>query len=120
MGIASHLRGYSANNDITVDGVRDSAQYTRSDPFNLDQVEVVNGANSVYGGAGSVGGTINLSTKRPGARNNFTGSVAAGTDSMARVNGRRQPCHRRAFAAVRLNRHGAPERSVPGRDVEEL
>ena len=37
-GDAINLRGYSANNDITVDGVRDSAQYSRTDPFNLQQV----------------------------------------------------------------------------------
>ena len=57
------LRGYAASSDITVDGLRDSAQYTRSDPFNTEQVEVVNGANSVYSGAGSVGGNINLVSK---------------------------------------------------------
>ena len=34
-GDSINLRGYSANNDITVDGVRDSAQYSRTDPFNL-------------------------------------------------------------------------------------
>src|SRR5436853_4065356 len=33
-GDAINLRGYSANNDITIDGVRDSAQYSRTDPFN--------------------------------------------------------------------------------------
>ena len=33
------LRGYSASSDITTDGVRDSAPYSRSDPFNLEQVE---------------------------------------------------------------------------------
>jgi catecholate siderophore receptor len=38
-GDSINLRGYSANNDITVDGVRDSAQYTRSDQFNVDQIE---------------------------------------------------------------------------------
>ncbi|MFN3519782.1 MAG: TonB-dependent receptor plug domain-containing protein, partial [Sphingomonas sp.] len=54
------LRGYSASSDITVDNVRDSGQYTRGDPFVIEQVEVVNGANSVYSGAGSVGGSINL------------------------------------------------------------
>jgi catecholate siderophore receptor len=64
-GDSINLRGYSANNDISVDGVRDSAQYTRTDPFNLEQLELTNGANSVYGGAGSLGGSINIVTKRP-------------------------------------------------------
>ena len=37
-GDSINLRGYSANNDITVDNVRDSAQYSRSDPFNVEQI----------------------------------------------------------------------------------
>src|SRR6187402_420730 len=39
-GDSINLRGFSANNDITVDGIRDSAQYTRTDTFNLETVEV--------------------------------------------------------------------------------
>src|SRR6185295_10142545 len=64
-GDSINLRGYSANNDVTIDGVRDSAQYSRTDPFNLQQIEIYNGANSVFGGSGSVGGTINLVSKVP-------------------------------------------------------
>ena len=64
-GDSINLRGYSASNDITQDGVRDSAQYSRTDPFNLQQIEVYNGANSVFSGSGSVGGTINLVSKVP-------------------------------------------------------
>src|SRR5690606_35042575 len=52
-GDSINLRGYSANNDVTVDGVRDSAQYSRTDPFNLQQIEIYNGANSVFNGSGS-------------------------------------------------------------------
>ena len=37
-GDSINLRGFAGSNDITVDGVRDSAQYTRTDPFNLDHV----------------------------------------------------------------------------------
>ncbi|MGE0047115.1 MAG: TonB-dependent receptor plug domain-containing protein, partial [Hyphomonadaceae bacterium] len=83
-GDSINLRGYSASNDITVDGVRDSAQYTRSDPFNLDQIEVTNGANSVYGGAGSIGGSINLVTRRPVDSTYAIVTGAIGTDEYAR------------------------------------
>ena len=58
------LRGFSARNDIFVDGVRDIGPQTR-DPFNLDQVEVVKGPASAYSGRGSTGGTINLVSKSP-------------------------------------------------------
>src|SRR6187402_9854 len=68
-GDSINLRGYAANSDVTVDGVRDSAQYTRSDPFNLEQIELTNGANSVYGGSGSLGGTINIVSKTPHGSN---------------------------------------------------
>ena len=84
-GDSINLRGYSANNDITVDGVRDTAQYTRSDPFNLEQVEVTNGANSVYAGSGSVGGSINLVSKAPRAGNQTIGSAGIGTDGYYRA-----------------------------------
>ena len=55
-----NLRGFDATADITVDGVRDSGLYTRSDNFNIEALELVNGANSAVSGAGSVGGNINL------------------------------------------------------------
>ena len=81
------LRGFAGSNDITTDGIRDSAQYTRSDTFNLEQVEVINGANSVYSGAGAVGGTVNLVNKLPTLNSFSRIGVAAGTDSYGRVTG---------------------------------
>lgn len=113
-----NFRGYSASNNITTDGMRDSAQYNRSDAFNVDSIEVTNGANSVYSGAGNVSGGINLVSKTPQAENSGRVSVGLGTDS-----------YRRATAdinrllgettAVRLNlmAHG---NDVPGRDVEKF
>lgn len=110
------LRGYSANTDITVDGVRDSAQYSRTDNFDLEQVEVVNGANSVYGGAGSVGGSINIVTKRPLERTQIVVNGGIGTDDYYRgtvdANVRASE-----FVAVRLNAM-VHQNDIPGRDVE--
>lgn len=110
------LRGYSASSDITVDNVRDSGQYSRGDPFILEQVEVVNGANSVYSGSGSVGGSINLVTKMPqsdtavrvdggiGTADYYRGTI----DANVRAN---------EFLAFRLNAMGH-RNDIPGRDVE--
>ncbi|RYD60797.1 MAG: TonB-dependent siderophore receptor, partial [Sphingomonadales bacterium] len=110
------LRGYSANTDITVDGVRDSAQYTRTDSFNLEQIEVVNGANSVYSGAGSVGGSINIVSKRPLERTQVVANGGVGTDDYYRgtvdANVRASE-----FVAFRLNAM-AHKNDIPGRDVE--
>jgi catecholate siderophore receptor len=115
-GDSINLRGYSANNDITIDGVRDSAQYSRSDPFNLEQIEVTNGANSVYSGSGSVGGTINIVSKRPSARDSRTLTGGVGTDNYYRatadVNQRLND-----KVAVRLNAM-VHRQDAAGRDVE--
>lgn len=117
-GDSINLRGFSANNDIQVDGVRDSAQYSRTDTFNLEQIEVVNGANSVYSGAGSVGGTINLVSKfaREGEFNNA--ALGVGTDSYGRVTLDSNQMIGDS-TAVRFNVMGH-RNDVPGRDVEEM
>ena len=116
-GDSINLRGYSASNDITQDGVRDCAQYSRTDPFNLQQIEVYNGANSVFNGSGSVGGTINLVSKVPQADDLTIVSAAVGTDNYLRgtvdSNWRLSPA-----VAVRLNAM-VHRNDVPGRDVED-
>jgi catecholate siderophore receptor len=117
-GDSINLRGYSAASDITVDGVRDSAQYSRSDPFNLEQLEVTNGANGVYAGSGSVGGSINIVSKAPLAHDVIIGSAGVGTDSYGRVtlDANKVLSDR---VAVRLNAM-AHSNDAPGRDVEKF
>jgi catecholate siderophore receptor len=111
------LRGFAGSNDITTDGIRDSAQYTRSDTFNLEQVEVINGANSVYSGAGAVGGTVNLVNKNPTLNSFNRISAGAGTDSYGRIAGDMNQAIGES-TALRLNVM-AHQNDVPGRDVEE-
>jgi catecholate siderophore receptor len=77
------IRGYAANNDIFVDGMRDIAQYSR-DPFNLEQVEVAKGASSAYAGRGSTGGSINLVSKMPELDEFVLGTGSFGTDESFR------------------------------------
>jgi len=110
------LRGYSASSDITVDNVRDSGQYSRGDPFILEQVEIVNGANSVYSGSGSVGGSINLVTKTPQADTAIRVDGGIGTDDYYRAT---IDANVRAseLAGFRLNAM-YHRNDVPGRDVE--
>src|SRR5690606_5226142 len=82
------LRGYDISNnssDITVDGVRDAGRFTRSDSFNLESVEVAKGANSVYSGAGSVSGTVNMVTKSPKNEDVTTVTAGFGTENYQRV-----------------------------------
>jgi catecholate siderophore receptor len=115
-GDSINLRGYSANTDITVDGVRDAAQYSRTDPFNLQQIEVYNGANSVASGAGSLGGTINLVSKVPQPRDLTIVEAAVGTNDYYRAS---IDTNQRLddLVAVRLNAM-YHRNDVPGRDVE--
>jgi catecholate siderophore receptor len=78
------LRGFSARNDIFVDGVRDISPQAR-DPFNLEQVDVVKGPGSVYTGRGSTGGSINLLNKTPGLKRAFSGTLDFGSDRTRRA-----------------------------------
>jgi catecholate siderophore receptor len=80
------LRGFSARNDVFVDGVRDLGPQSR-DPFNLEQVEVAKGPNSAYNGRGSAGGTINLVSKSPGLDRFYGGTLNFGSDSTKRLTG---------------------------------
>lgn len=111
------LRGQDAKNDVTVDGVRSAAFLNRNEVYNIEQVEVSNGANSVMNGGGSVAGTVNLVTKRPEADDQTTIDAGVGTDNYYRAT---LDANRRVsdLIAVRLNAvyH---ENDVPGRDVED-
>jgi catecholate siderophore receptor len=78
------LRGFSARNDIFIDGVRDLSPQSR-DPFNLEQVDVVKGPGSVYTGRGSTGGSINLLNKTPRLGQSFGGTLDFGTDRTRRA-----------------------------------
>jgi catecholate siderophore receptor len=78
------LRGFSARNDVFVDGARDLGPQSR-DPFNLEQVEVVKGPSSAFNGRGSTGGTINLVSKAPSIEPSIGMSVNFGTDKTKRV-----------------------------------
>lgn len=117
-GDSINLRGFSANTDITIDGVRDSAQYSRSDSFNVQQIEVINGANSVYAGAGSVGGSINEVSKRPLAENFTLISAGLGTDRYARMSvDANQRLAEGLAGRVNLMVH---RNDAPGRDYEDF
>ncbi len=117
-GDSINLRGFSANSDITVDGVRDSAQYSRTDNFNLESLELVNGANSVYSGAGSVGGNINLVSKTATLEEFSVLTAGAGTDGYGRITADSNQVIG-DDTALRLNAM-VHQNDVPGRDYEQF
>ena len=111
------LRGYSASNDIQVDNVRSSAQYTRSDMFNYQALEVTNGASSVQNGSGSVGGTINLVTKRP--QDHDQAIIQGGVGTANYYRGTADINHHLSdTVAFRLNAM-VHHNDIPGRQVEK-
>jgi catecholate siderophore receptor len=79
-----NVRGFSASNDMFVDGVRDVSGYSR-DAFNIEQIEVSRGPNSAISGRGATGGTINMVTKVPSLRASRLGSLALGSAQQRRA-----------------------------------
>src|SRR3984957_5977743 len=113
------LRGFTARNDIFLDGMRDFGSYYR-DSFNYQEVEVLEGPSSVTFGRGSTGGVINQESKSPVNRRFIDVEGDFGTDVTRRftvdVN---QPLPKLGTgAAVRLNVMGH-DANVAERDVTE-
>jgi len=116
------IRGFNARKDIFVDGVRDFGSYSR-DPFNLQQVEIVQGPSSFLNGRGSTGGAVNLVTKQAQKDTFYAGSVSGGTDSYKRVTLDLNQSLENVTdgggikgAALRINAVGF-DGDVPGRDL---
>lgn len=80
-----NIRGFSANSNMQIDGLRDSSQNNRTDTFNIEQVEVLKGPNSVFGGAGTTGGAINQVSKAPKQRDFAELGASLGTDEYRRL-----------------------------------
>ena len=64
LGTSPTIRGFVARTDMFIDGQRDIGDYYR-DPFDLEQVQVLEGPASTLFGRGSTGGVINQVTKKP-------------------------------------------------------
>jgi catecholate siderophore receptor len=77
------IRGQSSGNNVFLDGIRDAGGQQR-EVFNLEQVEVVKGPDSVYSGRGSGGGSINLSSKTASLTDFTRLGLGGGTDGYQR------------------------------------
>ena len=78
------IRGYNSESSMYVDGVRSASSQNR-EMFAVEQVEVTKGSASALGGAGSVGGSINMISKVAKNGDFLEGSVGAGTDNYQRI-----------------------------------
>ena len=110
------IRGFSARNDLFIDGMRDFGSYYR-DPFNYQEVEVLQGPSSVTFGRGSTGGVVNQATKLPQTGRLLAGSLEFGTDATRRVTADLdQPLSESSAFRVNLMGH---ESGAAGRDIAE-
>jgi catecholate siderophore receptor len=113
------IRGFTARNDIFLDGMRDFGSYYR-DPFDMQEVAVLQGPSSVTFGRGSTGGIINQETKVAQSAPLFAGTVDLGTDETKRITAdidRPLPSLGQG-TAYRLNLMGHDSKFA-GRDVAE-
>jgi catecholate siderophore receptor len=120
-----NLRGFSANNSLFVDGVRDDGLIAR-DVFNLEQVEVFLGPTGTDVGRGTAAGYVNMTTKTPNVQNRYAGLVTLGSADQRRVSvdlNQALPAGRTGSwlqgTAVRLNAL-VQDSGVPGRDEVRL
>jgi catecholate siderophore receptor len=113
------LRGFTARNDIFLDGMRDFGSYYR-DSFNYQEVEVLEGPSGVTFGRGSTGGVINQESKAPVDHPFIVAEGDFGTDITRRFTADiNEPVKNLGpGGAVRLNLMGH-ESNVAERDVTE-
>ncbi len=112
------VRGFSSRNDLFLDGMRDTGNYSR-DPFNMEAVQVLLGPSSVVFGRGSTGGVINQSTRKPLQEELRSLHVNMGNAGIRRITADlNQPLHVAENSAFRVNVL-AHQADAPGRDVTE-
>jgi catecholate siderophore receptor len=114
------IRGFTARNDIFLDGIRDFGSYYR-DSFNYEQVDVLEGPAGIQFGRGSTGGVINQESKVPEAHPFLDVQTQFGTDATRRIAvDLNQPLPQLgAGTAFRLNLMGV-EGGVAERDFAEI
>ncbi len=114
------IRGFTARNDIFMDGIRDFGSYYR-DSFNFEQVEALEGPAGIQFGRGSTGGVINQQNKVPQAAQFVHVQTQFGTDLTRRIAGDINSPLEDAVGgtAFRVNVMGQ-EGGVAGRDGAEI
>ena len=114
------IRGFTARNDIFLDGIRDFGSYYR-DGFNYEQVDVLEGPAGVEFGRGATGGVINQESKVPEAKDFVNVQTQFGTDLTRRITAdiNHPIADELGGTAVRVNIMG-DEGGVAGRPFAEL
>ncbi|EJM87895.1 MULTISPECIES: TonB-dependent receptor [unclassified Pseudomonas] len=111
------IRGFNAESDTFVDGMRDPASQSR-EIFNVESIEVSKGPGSAYTGAGSTGGSLNLVSKTAKLGSFYNGGFTWGSDQTKRttLDLNQQMTDTSAFR-LNLMKH---EANVAGRDTVDV
>jgi catecholate siderophore receptor len=114
------IRGFTARNDIFLDGIRDFGSYYR-DSFDYEQVDVLEGPAGIQFGRGSTGGVINQESKVPQVERFVNAEAQFGTDRTRRFTAdiNSPVAGTLGGTAFRLNAM-AEEAGVAGRDAAEI
>ncbi len=114
------IRGFTARNDIFLDGIRDFGSYFR-DTFNYEQVEALEGPAGIEFGRGSTGGVVNQESKVPTVQQFAHVETQFGTDKTRRIAAdlNSHELNGLGGTAFRLNLMGQ-ESGVAGRDYAEI
>jgi catecholate siderophore receptor len=114
------IRGFTARNDMFLDGIRDFGSYYR-DSFNYEQVDVLEGPSGIQFGRGSTGGVINQESKVPGVEKSENVEMQLGTDLTRRLTAdfNSPLANQLGGTAFRANVM-AEEAGVAGRDAAEI
>ncbi|UCV02629.1 TonB-dependent receptor [Dechloromonas denitrificans] len=78
------IRGFSAQANTFIDGLRDPSSQSRN-MFAIEQIDISKGADSAFSGGGAVGGSINLTTKNARLGSFNEASIGLGTDKYVRA-----------------------------------
>ncbi|WP_159349006.1 TonB-dependent receptor [Roseomonas harenae] len=77
------IRGFSSQNDVLVDGLRDFGSYVR-DAFTYEDVQVLKGASGFAIGTSAIGGGININSRMPSLENRYSAVATGGMGPFAR------------------------------------
>ncbi len=79
------IRGFSGEQSITIDGLRDAGLASRSDTFDVERVEVFKGTGTIESGVAAPGGSVNLVTKEAHLGDAYHLSTTLGSARYRRV-----------------------------------
>ncbi|PZN92456.1 MAG: TonB-dependent siderophore receptor [Alphaproteobacteria bacterium] len=107
------IRGFDARNDVYIDGLRDPGVTSR-EVFAVEQIEIVKGPSSTFGGRGTTGGAVSLISKAPLPADLAKFEATGGTDATRRFTA---DINRKLSDNVQLRLNGLwHDADVAGRD----